>query len=124
MGRKGTRSGEFHDLKVINNTLYVCDRGNNRVQILNTELEFVNHFGCHGDEHNDIAQGGAGNLYVNGNNCVQVFEFKGHFLYSFSIKGAASKQLDYPCGICIGSDQLVYISDSGNQRVTIRTTLC
>ena len=49
-------------------------------------------------------------------------EFKGQFLSTSSIKGAASKQLDYPCGICIGSDQLVYISDSGNQRVLVFKT--
>ena len=41
--------GEFSDIKVINGKLYVCDRGNYRVQILNTELECVNSFGCHGD---------------------------------------------------------------------------
>ena len=59
---------------------------------------------------------------MSGNNCVQVFEFKGQFLSTFSIKGAASQQLDYPCGICIGSDQLVYISDSGNQCVLVFKT--
>ena len=36
-------------IKIINDKLYVCDRGNNRFQILNTELEYVNSFGCHGD---------------------------------------------------------------------------
>ena len=52
VGQKGTQPGEFSDpslIKVINNTLYVCDRGNHRIQILNTELEYVNSFGCHGN---------------------------------------------------------------------------
>ena len=52
VGRKGTRPGEFNSLgimKLINDKLYVCDHGNNRVQILNTELGYVNNFGCHGD---------------------------------------------------------------------------
>ena len=43
-GHNGIRPGEFNDLgfiKLINNQLYVCDSGNNRVQILNTELEYV-----------------------------------------------------------------------------------
>ena len=45
VGREGTQPGEFKYLstiKIINDKLYVCDRGNNRVQILNTELEYVN----------------------------------------------------------------------------------
>ena len=52
VGRKGTQPGEFSELsliKVIDDKLYVCDRGNYRVQILNTELEYVDSFGCYGD---------------------------------------------------------------------------
>ena len=69
VGRKGTQPGEFSELsliKVINDKLYVCDRGNYRVQILNTELEYVDSFGCYGDGDGqfnrpiDIAQDGAG----------------------------------------------------------------
>ena len=44
VGRKGTQPGEFSELsliKVIDDKLYVCDRGNYRFQILNTELEYV-----------------------------------------------------------------------------------
>ena len=51
-GRKGTQPGEVTNpslIKVINGKLYVCDRGNHRVQILNTELEYMNSFGCYGN---------------------------------------------------------------------------
>ena len=90
VGRKGTRPGEFSDLtfiKVINSKLYVCDRGNGRVQILNTNLEYLSSFGCHGDggdqfnRPNDIAQDRAGNLYVTNTKRVQVFDCKGQFVY-------------------------------------------
>ena len=133
VGQKGTQPGEFSDpslIKAINNTLYVCDRGNHRVQILNTELEYVNSFGCYGDEDgqfnrpNDIAQDRAGNLYVADvrNNRVQVFHRKGQFLCAFSRKGAASKNLHFPCGICVGSDQLVYASDNKNKCASVFKT--
>ena len=59
VGKEGTEPGEFSDLsfiKLINDKLYVCDHGNNRVQILNTELEYVNSFACRGGP-NDIARG-------------------------------------------------------------------
>ena len=133
VGRKGTQPGEFKDpgmIKIINDKLYVCDRENHRVQILNTELEYVNSFGCrgYGDGRfncpNDIAQDRAGNLYVTDryNNRVQVFDCKGQFLSTFSKKDAASKQLKCPFGICVSSDQLVYVSDWVNKCVSVFKT--
>ena len=117
VGRKGTQPGEFTELsliKVINDKLYVCDRGNYRVQILNTELEYVDSFGCYGDGDGqfnrpiDIAQDGAGNLYVSDsrNNRVQVFDCKGQFLSTFR------KKINFPCGISVSSDQFVYVCDN------------
>ena len=68
---------------------------------------------------NDIAQDRAGNLYVtdSGNSRVQVFDCKGQFLSTLSKKGAASEQLNCPCGICIGSGQFVYVCDCNNEYV-------
>ena len=129
--RKGTQPGEFSSelsfIKIINDKLYVCDRGNNRVHILNTELSSL---GCHGDRDpqfnwpNDISQDRAGNLYVTdtNNNRVQVFDCKGQFLSTFSKKGAASEGLNCPYGICVGSDQLVYVCDRGNNCVSVFKT--
>ena len=133
VGRRGTRPGKLKDpsmMKVINDKLYVCERGNNRVQILNTELKCINSFGCYGDGDaqfdwpNDIAQDRAENLFVtdSDNNRVQAFDCKGQFLSTFSKKGAASKQLNYPCGICVGSDQLVHVCDSENKCVSVFKT--
>ena len=133
VGRYGTKRGEFEDLsiiKIINDKLYVCDSGNHRVQILNTELEYVNSFGCHGDGDgefkypSDIAQDRVGNLYVTDshNHRVQVFDCKGQFLSTFSKKGATSEQLKNPFGICVGSDQLVYVCDRGNNCVSVFKT--
>ena len=132
VGRKGTQPGEFRDLtfmKFINNKLYVCDRGNHRVQILNTNLEYVNSFGSCGSEDgqfnmpNDIAQDGAGHLYVSDtdNHRVQVFDCNGQFLSAFGKKSAAS-ELNQPYGICVGSDQFVYVCDRGNKCVSVFKT--
>ena len=123
VGRKGTQPGEFNDpsfMKIINDKLYVCDRGNNRFQVLNTKLECVNSFGCHGNGNaefnhpNDISQDRAGNLYVSDtdNNRVQVFDCNGQFLFAFSEKGA-SQRLSRPFGICVHSN-LVYVCDRGS----------
>ena len=58
----------------------------------------------------------------NDNNRVQVFDCKGQFLSTFSKKGAASEQLNCPYGICVGSDQLLYVCDDGNKCVSVFKT--
>ena len=134
VGRTGTRPGEFSDpsfMKIINDKLYICDHGNHRFQVLNTKLEYVNSFGCHGNGDakfeypNDIAQDGAGNLYVSdsGNNRVQVFDYNRQFLFAFSEKGASKKlRIRYPYGICVGADQFVYVCDGRNKCVSVFKT--
>ena len=133
VGREGTQPEEFKDpsmIKIINDELYVCDRENYRVQILNTRLEYINSFGCYGDgdgqfnEPNDIAQDRAENLYVtdSNNSRVQVFDCKGQFLFAFSEKGAASEQLNRPRGVCVSYDQLLYVCDRWNNCVSVFKT--
>ena len=56
------------------------------------------------------------------NNRVQVFDCNGQFLSAFNKKGAASKQLNIPYGICVGSDQFVYVCNGGNRRVSVFKT--
>ena len=125
-----TQGDEFGFIKIINDKLYVCDRKNHRVQILNTQLEYIDSFGCHGDGDgqfhwpNGIAQDEAGHLYVSdsNNNRVQVFDHKGQFFDSFSEKGTTSKKLNFPIGICVSSDQLVYVCDTSNKCVSVFKT--
>ena len=89
----------------------------------------MNSFGCHGNRGGefefpaDIAQDGAGHLYVSDcfNNRVQVFDCKGQFLFAFSERGAF-KQLGPVWGICVDSDQFVYVCDHGNKCVSVFKT--
>jgi len=124
--------GEIRDLrciKIINDILYICDCKNAKIQVLNTKLEYMSSFGCHGKGNaefncpNDIAQDRAGNLYVTDtlNDRVQVFDSKGQFLLIFCGRGA-SKELRYPCGICVGSDDFVYVCDNENMCVSVFKT--
>ena len=132
VGCQGTQPGEFNNLgmiKIINDRLYICDRGNNRVQVMDTQLEYVNSFGCYGNRDgefkcpSDVAQGWAGNLYVSdlNNFRVQVFDCEGQFLFAFSEKDA-SQRLNSPRGICVDSDQFVYVCDGGNKCVSVFKT--
>ena len=131
VGQKGAQPGEFStpiSVKIINDKLYICDHHNNRVQILNRDMQYVNSFGRCGSGDgefrgpNDLAQDRAGNLYVcdSNNNRVQVLNCSGQFLFAISEKGA-SKQLSCPHGICV-DDQFVYISERWNKCVSVFKT--
>ena len=110
VGQRGAQPGEFAtpiSVKIINDKLYISDCDNQRVQILNRDMECVESFGLCGSGDGefrypyDLAQDRAGNLYVsdNGNHGVQVLNCKGQFLYAISKKGAATERLIHPCGI-------------------------
>ena len=126
--QKSMQTGDVRSIKLIDDKLYICDYCHSKFEILNTKLENLNSFGCYGSRNGefknpiDIAQDGAGNLYVSdsGNNCVQVFDCKRQFVFAFSKKGA-SKQLLRPYGICV-DDQFVYVCDSGNKCVSVFKT--
>ena len=133
VGQKGEQTIKFKTvafIKIIGDRLYVCDCGNKIVQILNTELESITSFGCYGtgdgqfNDPIDIAQDGAGNLYVTDNRFrnhrVQVFDSNGLFLFAFSSKGTS--KLNGPCGICVGSDQFVYMTELGSRCVSVFDT--
>ena len=150
VGSKGKRVIKFKTvafIKIIGDRLYACDCGNKTIQILNTELECVASFGSYGTEDGqlnrrflftpreanfhyqwfipnnpiDIAQDGTGNLYVTDNHRVQVFDRNGVFSFAFSSKGTASK-LNGPCGICVGPDQFVYMTELGSRCVSVFNT--
>ena len=56
------------------------------------------------------------------NNRVQVFDCNRQFLYAFSEKGTASKQIDHPYGISVDVDQFVYVCEKGNKCVSVFKT--
>ena len=96
--------------------------------MLNTELDSFGDYGRgHGEFKwpNDIAQDGAGNLYMyvsdTPNNHVQVFNYEGQFLFEFFERGADS-ELCCPFSSCVDSDQFVYVCDSWNQCVSVFDT--
>ena len=97
--------------------VYVADRCNQRVQILNSNLTFFSILGRVGrvgsgdgqfDYPWDVAFDSVGNVYVTDsmNHRIQVFTAKGEFL---------------PNCIAIDSDDVVYVTEGSNHRVSIFT---
>ena len=129
VGRKGSGRGEFEyprGLTVAGEQVLVCDQYNHRVQVFNTELEYVNHFGELGSRNGqflyveDIAADEHGNLYVSDrNNCrVQVFTSRGEFVHSIGKKGEGLGEFENPRGVCV-DDQFVYVVDYENGQVSV-----
>lgn len=129
----GSSSGEFNSPMGIgidlNGRIFVCDRFNHRVQILDSQLECVSTFGQNGSgllefcNPWDVAFDSQGNVYIAdcGNRCVKVFSpeisplrdvGKGEGRYKIG-------DLRAPYSICIDSKDNLYVADGGLRTVLV-----
>ena len=113
----------FHD------KIFVADRRNQRVQILNSDLTLYSTFGKKGDGRGqfstpwDIACDSTGKVYVadGENNRIQVFTAEGKFLRMFGRHGQGRGELDWPIGVAIDTSNRVYVCEAGNHRISVFT---
>ena len=106
-----------HDERVL-----VCDNGNNRVVILNRDLEFIKEFGREGsgngqfDNLYDIVTDSQGRVYVSdrGNHRVQVLTIEGEHIQTIG----SDTKLESPAGLCVDECYL-YIVDNYNKHVVV-----
>uniref|UniRef100_A0A1X7TST0 RING-type domain-containing protein n=2 Tax=Amphimedon queenslandica TaxID=400682 RepID=A0A1X7TST0_AMPQE len=116
----------------ITGQVYIADRGNHCIQVLNPDLTFSHFFGSQGSANGqflcprDIAIDSQGLVYVtdNDNHRIQKFSPDGKFVGQFGNKSFGSGQLKEPRGITIdtAATGLVYVSEEGNHRISIFTS--
>ena len=118
----------------ITGQVYIADRYNHRIQVLNPDLTFSHSFGSEGSANGqfdgpcDIAIDSQGLVYVvdQYNHCIQKFTPNGKFMAKFGSDGSGPGQLHSPYGITIDTagTGLVYISvsEGGNNRVSVFTS--
>ena len=102
---------------IINNQVFVCDRGNHRIAVFSTELELIRSFGTNGSGDGQfghpqfIAQDGEGQLWITDhhNHRLCVFTTDGKYQRSV-VKPADKGKLILPLGIACDSDY-VYVSE-------------
>ena len=132
VGKWGKSAGEFgfprgvgyHDHQV-----YVCDKDNGRIQVFDSDLNFVRLFGTNSDgpgqlkEPRDIDFDTQGNIYILDYNKHQVVVFSedGQYLRHFGQKGPGESQLSSPFGLCVSRDY-VYVTEWGNHCVSVFNT--
>jgi len=133
VGKKGVNTGEFHwsrGVKYHNHQVYVCDKDNGRIQVFDSNLNFVRSFGTQGDgpgqlkKPRDIDFDAQGKIYVvdPSKNQVLVFSENGRYLQQFDARGQQGEsELNSPTGLCVSGDY-VYITEWANHCVSVFRT--
>ena len=131
VGESGRNVGEFigaEGVMYYNNKVYVCDSWNARVQVFDSNLNFVQSFG-HAvgpgqlKEPVDIDFDAQGNIYVVDflQHEVLVFGEDGQYLRHFGEGEQGKGDLTEPRGLCVSGDY-VYVTERYNHRVSVFRT--
>jgi len=131
-GGKGGEPGQFnlpHGIAVdTQGHVYVCDRGNSRLQVFDPQGKFLNlwqgpHIGrpygvaAGADDHIFIVDGGEPSLKVAECGKAVELDATGRVVDTFGSHGSGPGQFRVGHDIAIGPDGAVYVADSGNRRV-------
>jgi len=100
--------------------IIISDYSNHRIQILDSELNFISTFGSEGKENGQfinpfgIAINSKGNIIVsdNGNHRIQIFDAEGEFISTFGERGEGDGQFINPKGICVDSNDNIYVTSN------------
>jgi DNA-binding beta-propeller fold protein YncE len=109
----------------LNNFVYVCDQGNNRINIYDWLGNFISSFGSFGTGNGqfnapyDVTTDGT-NVFVTdaGNNRVQIFDMLGNYISQFGSSGSDFGYFNKPLGIAVDNNFL-YVVDSNNSRFQV-----
>ena len=123
---KGDKNGELDNphgivLDRARNEVYVCDKGNSRIEVLSTIGEYVRQFGRdHLTEPYAICISQQDELFVtdDATECVLKFSLTGEFLKRAGSRGNKPGQFTGISGLCCEAG-LVYICDISMQRIQI-----
>ena len=124
LNKSGAAPGEFcfpSDIAIDLATryLYICDQGNNRIQVYNDSFEFL--FLFNEDMNRPLGICVTMDLvYVTlyRDNRLNVYSTEGKYITSVGSKGSKELEFDYPMGLDIsGEKSRIYIAEKDNNRI-------
>ena len=130
-GKYGSDVGTFQSplgMAVSNrDEIAVADQVNHRVQIFNTNGDFIRSFGLEGSNKgffknpSGIAFDKDGKIFVadTNNHRVQIFNGEGRFMGMFGGKESLDSQLSNPWGLSLDSRGNIIVADAGNKLIKI-----
>lgn len=130
VGKEGNGTRRFSypagiAISPINQLVYIADRSNHRVQVLNPDLTFSHSFGSMGGSSGQfqypthISIDSQGSIYVtdHGNRRIQKFLIDEKFAFCITGNG-----VDTPSGIAVDGSDLVYVANEGGQYISVFTS--
>ena len=128
IGRQGRGELEFYDLYSLtidesNGDIYICDRNNNRIQILNNDLSFKSQFGNDTLNYPRDVKLSKECIYVldESNPCLHLYNYN-HILQKSVISRGIGMSLINPCFFFIDQTDNIVISDRGSNSIYIFNT--
>ena len=102
-----------------NGTVYVNDTFNHRIQVFDSNGEFLRMWSRSFFGPKGITGDNNGKIYVvdTGNHKIQVFDESGNFIKEFGGHGTSEGKFDEPIGCVFDSKGVLYVSDSNNNRI-------
>ena len=127
LGKRGGGNGpaEFRqptDIAIYEKNVFVLDKQNNRIQVLDLDGHFRRQFelgGSGASEVHGIAFDAQGRLLVSALNWVEVFDQDGKLLFRFGQSGDQPGEFQKTEGICTDERNRAYVIDSGNHRIQV-----
>ncbi|MDP4085174.1 MAG: 6-bladed beta-propeller [Bacillota bacterium] len=126
-GKQGTGQGEFQFPYGIagdkDGNVYVADLYNDKISIFTEKGKFIKYFNFANKADTPKSPGGlriySNKLYVTDiqGNRVMIFDLKGKKLLELTTATAKDDTLNAPNAVTIDSDNNIYVSDTGNQRI-------
>ena len=101
------------------NNVYICDQGNNRIQVFNSSFEFLFQFNNKMSEprYACISENKVYVTQFNGH-CLTVYSIEGKLLGSVGKKGKGKLGFDWPTGVAVSTlKNLIYVCDHVNNRI-------
>jgi sugar lactone lactonase YvrE len=99
--------------------VYIVDQGNLRIQVFDSNGNFVRKWGIGGYQSFHVAVHSSGSVIVADSGRIQVFDSSGTFLRTWGAFGTKDGEFRYPRGLALDASGNVLVADTNNGRIQV-----